>query len=82
MIIFEVVFLWDLAEQGPTPKDIQCLKKLGRNFEIYENSDTVKKTVKRPWKASENPVKRPWKNLKIRFVQKMQLKDRITPHVT
>ena len=58
MTIFEVIFLWDLAEQGPTPKDIQCLKNWGRNFnEICENSDTVKKTVKRPWKASENPVK-------------------------
>ena len=42
------------------------LDKIGRNFEIYGNGDTVK----RPWKASENPVKRPWKPLKIRFVQK------------
>ena len=67
--IFEVIFLWDLAEQGPTPKDIQCLKNWGRNFnEICENSDTVKK----PWKGHEKPVKTLWKTRKIRFVQKMQ----------
>ena len=79
VIMFEVVFLWDLAEQGPTPKDIQCLKNWGRNFEICENSDVDtwhrEKNVKKPWKASENPVKRLWKTHKIRiirFVQEMQ----------
>ena len=48
------VFWWGLAEQGPTPKD---MKKIGRNFEIYENSDTVRK----PWNGHEKPVKTPWK---------------------
>ena len=53
MIIFDVVFLWDLAEQGPTPKDIQCLKKLGRNFEFTK--------IVTPWKKREKAMKSQWK---------------------
>ena len=73
VIIFEIIFLWYYAEEDPTPKDIPCLKNWRRTFEICENSDTVKKTLKRQWKT----VKTPWKprektvnTRKIRFVQK------------
>ena len=58
VIIFEIIFLWYYAEEDPTPKDIPCLKNWRRTFEICENSDTVKKTLKRQWKT----VKTPWKD--------------------
>jgi hypothetical protein len=50
------VFLWDLAEQSPTPKNTSCctcLKNRGRTFEICENIDAVKKT----WKNHEKQVR-------------------------
>ena len=73
------VFLWDLAEQSPTPKNTSCctcLKNRGRTFEICENIDAVKKNVKKPRKTSESPVReRLWKIPKIRSVQKGQKKS-------
>ena len=50
------VFLWDLAEQSPTPKNTSCctcLKNRGRTFEICENIDAVKKT----WKNHKKQVR-------------------------
>ena len=47
-------------EQGPTPKDIQCLKNLGRNFEftkivtLWKNRE---KAMKSQWKPREKAVK-------------------------
>ena len=52
-----VVFLWDLAEQGPTPKDIPWLKNRGRTFEICENSDAVRKGNEKAVKKPVNPKK-------------------------
>ena len=65
VIIIEVVFWWDLAKQGPTPKDTTCFKIKGAPSRFEKITIPRKKNVKR--QTSENPVKKP---RKIRFVQK------------
>ena len=42
-ITFGVIFVrLKVAEKGPTPTDIACLKNRWRTFQICENNETVK----------------------------------------